>query len=388
MNMAMPDARPAPLLPGPALMRTAELVSPRTMMGLPTWSHSSKMGVDSARPNMDLSCGSLHGQRMCTTWKERSRQIAAEDGCIARLSSASGELLTEQECTQLCERVRSLLEKEPNVVPVQAPVTIVGDVKGQFLDLLNLFSICGSAPETNYLFLGNYIARGYDSISTLCLLLELKARYPQRIALLRGNHEGSQITQVHRFYDECMQKYQRAGPAVWRTFCDCFKMLPLAAIVEGEVFCVHSGLSPSVDTLDQLRALDRRGDVPLEGPVCDLLWSDPDDRSGWSLMGRGVHFSFGEDITKGFLQTNGLGLMTRSHQLMMEGFQLAHDSKLATVWSAPNYCNRCGNQAAVVEFDEHMQRSVKQFDAVPWPSRSSEHGRLARGAPDCFGGEL
>merc|ERR1719203_1703145 len=199
---------------------------------------------------------------MCTTWKERSKEIAVEDGGLARLSSASGERLTEQECMRLCERMRILLQKEPNVVPVQAPVTIVGDVKGQYLDLLNLISICGAAPETNYLFLGNYVTRGYDSLSTLCLLLLLKARFPRRIALLRGSQESSQISQVYGFYDECLRKYSHSGSAVWRAFCDCFNLLPLAAIVEGEVFCVHSGLSPSIDSLDHIRALDRRADVP------------------------------------------------------------------------------------------------------------------------------
>merc|ERR1740123_2896365 len=319
---------------------------------------------------MDLSCGSIHGKKLCTTWKERSQQIAVEDDEIGRLCARSGDQLSEEECLRLCERVRGLLEKEPNVVNVRAPVTIVGDVHGQFLDLLNVFALCGSAPETSYLFLGNYINRGYDSISCLCLLFVLKARYPQRITLLRGAHETAQMSQVYGFYDECMRRYHYGGPTVWRALCDVFTMLPLAAVVEGDVFCVHSGLAPSLDTLDHIRALNRCEESPSEGPLCDLLWTDPADVAGWSIVGRSLTASFGENITQQFLQNNGLSLLTRSHQLVMEGFNWGHGDSLLTVWSAANYCNRCGNNAAVLELDEHMQRSIKQFDAVPWPSQS------------------
>ena len=189
--------------------------------------------------------------------------------------------------------------------------------------------------------------RGYFSLETVSLLLLLKVRYPERITILRGNHESRQITQVYGFYDECLRKYGNAK--VWNAFTDLFDFLPMTALVEGKIFCLHGGLSPSVATLDQARALERTQEVPHEGPMCDLVWSDPDDRAGWGISPRGAGFTFGADITEQFNHTNGLDLVARAHQLVMEGYQWGHNKGVVTIFSAPNYCYRCGNQAAIME---------------------------------------
>ena len=162
----------------------------------------------------------------------------------------------------------------------------VGDIHGQFADLVELMNIGGKAPETNYLFLGDYVDRGYDSVETVCTVIAMKARWPGRVTLLRGNHESRQITQVYGFYDECLRKYGNAN--VWKYITDMFDHLPLAATVDNEIFCPHGGLSPSLDSLDHIRELGRTQEVPHEGPMCDLLWSDPDDRCGWGISPRGA----------------------------------------------------------------------------------------------------
>jgi serine/threonine-protein phosphatase 2A catalytic subunit len=158
------------------------------------------------------------------------------------------------------------------VQPVRCPVTICGDIHGQIHDLIELFKIGGQCPETNYLFMGDYVDRGYYSVETVSLLLSLKTRYPQRIHLLRGNHESRQITQVYGFYDECLRKYGTG--VVWKMFTDLFDYLPLTAVVEDQIFCLHGGLSPSIDSLDHIRQIDRVQEVPHDGAMCDLLWSD------------------------------------------------------------------------------------------------------------------
>jgi serine/threonine-protein phosphatase 2A catalytic subunit len=203
---------------------------------------------------------------------------------------------------------------------------------------MELFKIGGNSPDTNYLFMGDYVDRGYYSVETVTLLVSLKVRYRDRITILRGNHESRQITQVYGFYDECLRKYGNAN--VWKYFTDLFDYLPLTALVDSQVrlffsppsclkylptptlfqkiFCLHGGLSPSIDTLDHIRALDRLQEVPHEGPMCDLLWSDPDDRNGWGISPRGAGYTFGHDISESFNHTNGLTLVSRAHQLVME----------------------------------------------------------------------
>jgi serine/threonine-protein phosphatase 2A catalytic subunit len=157
---------------------------------------------------------------------------------------------------------------------------------------------------------------GHHSVETVTLLIALKVRYKDRIVILRGNHESRQITQVYGFYDECSRKYGNSN--VWKALTELFDYLPLTAVVENSFFCLHGGLSPSIETLDNIRSLKRIQEVPHEGPMCDLLWSDPDDRSGWGMNPRGAGYTFGQDIAESFNHINNLKMIARAHQLMME----------------------------------------------------------------------
>lgn len=205
--------------------------------------------------------------------------------------------------------------------------------------------------------------RGHNSVETFELLLCLKARYPDRITLLRGNHECRQITQVYGFYEECVRKYGNANP--WKYCTDVFDYLNLAAVIDGRVLCVHGGLSPEVRTLDQIRTIERQQEIPHEGSFCDLMWSDPEDIETWAMSPRGAGYLFGAKVTAEFNQINGLDLICRAHQLVQEGYKYMFPEKgLVTVWSAPNYCYRCGNVAAILSFDENLEREFKLFREV------------------------
>jgi serine/threonine-protein phosphatase 4 catalytic subunit len=277
------------------------------------------------------------------------------------------ELIKESEVKALCAKAREIFVEESNVQRVDSPVTVCGDIHGQFYDLRELFKVGCDVPETNYLFLGDYVDRGFYSVETLLLLLALKVRYPDRITLIRGNHESRQITQVYGFYDECLRKFGSVN--VWRYCTEIFDYLSLSALIDDKVFCVHGGLSPSISTLDQIRTIDRKQEVPHDGAMCDLLWSDPDDVEGWALSPRGAGYLFGGDIVEEFNYTNSISLICRAHQLVMEGFKRMFNDSLCTVWSAPNYCYRCGNVAAILQFDEHLNQKSIEFCAAPQDER-------------------
>jgi len=227
-------------------------------------------------------------------------------------------------------------------------------------------------PHTSYVFIGDFVDRGYNSVETLQLLFCLKLKYPAHITLLRGNHESRQITQVYGFYEEIMRKYGNANP--WRYCTDVFDYLSIAALIEGRVLCIHGGLSPDIKTIDQIRVIDRKVEIPHEGPFCDLMWSDPEEIETWALNSRGAGWLFGSKVTQQFNYLNGLDLICRAHQLVQEGYQFWFKEQLVTVWSAPNYCYRCGNVAAILRLDENLNKEWKLFNAVPESSKS-QHPR-------------
>lgn len=152
--------------------------------------------------------------------------------------------------------------------------------------------------------MGDFVDRGYNSVETFLLLLALKVRFPDRITLIRGNHESRQITQIYGFYDECRRKY--GSSSVWRYCTDVFDYLSLGALIEDKIFCVHGGLSPSIYTLDELRAIDRKQEVPHDGAMCDIMWSDPEEVSGWLHSPRGAGYLFGGDIVDRFNHDNNI----------------------------------------------------------------------------------
>jgi len=269
------------------------------------------------------------------------------------------EYLPENDLKALCEYVKDILVEESNVQPVQSPVTVCGDIHGQYHDMLKLFDEGGQVPSTSYIFMGDFVDRGYNSLEVFTMLMLLKARWPAHITLLRGNHESRQITQVYGFYDECQRKYGNAN--AWRYCAEVFDYLTVSALIDGRAFCVHGGLSPDVRTLDQVCTIERVREVPHEGPFCDMVWSDPEEIETWAISPRGAGWLFGHQVVEEFNRLNGLQIICRAHQLVQEGHKYMFEDALVTVWSAPNYCYRCGNVAAILAFDDDLQAKPKLF---------------------------
>jgi serine/threonine-protein phosphatase 4 catalytic subunit len=274
---------------------------------------------------------------------------------------------SEPDAVALLTKASEVLGTEANVLPLRAPITVCGDIHGQFYDLLELFSIGGCPPEQNFIFLGDYVDRGFYSAETFFLLLALKVRYPTKIYLLRGNHECEQITHDYGFYDEICRKYPRSD--VYNLCLAAFSMLPLAALIDRKIFCVHGGLSPSLKQVSDLIPINRKQEPPQDGIFSDLLWSDPGDGPDFTHSERGAGFIFGKDVTQKFLQQNSLELILRAHQVANDGYEEFFDGLLYTVWSAPNYCYRGGNLASVLEITRPDKRRFKIFKEAPPAAR-------------------
>lgn len=263
------------------------------------------------------------------------------DDMITRLLDAAYSAKTTKavclknaEIMAICTAVREVFLSQPALIELSSPVKIVGDVHGQYTDLIRLFEMCGFPPAANFLFLGDYVDRGKQSLETILLLFCYKLKYPENFFLLRGNHECANVTRVYGFYDECKR---RCNVKVWKTFIDTFNCLPIAAIVASKIFCVHGGLSPSLSHMDDIRQIARPTDVPDYGLLNDLLWSDPADMEAeWEANERGVSYCFGKKVIMEFLQRHDFDLVCRAHMVVEDGYEFFTDRILVTVFSAPN----------------------------------------------------
>eukprot|EP01006_Ploeotia_vitrea_P035979 TRINITY_DN65951_c0_g1_i2.p1 TRINITY_DN65951_c0_g1~~TRINITY_DN65951_c0_g1_i2.p1 ORF type:complete len:329 (+),score=-15.78 TRINITY_DN65951_c0_g1_i2:131-1117(+) len=265
--------------------------------------------------------------------------------------------LTENEIRWLCIRSRDIFTQQPVLLELEAPIKICGDIHGQYFDLLRLFEYGGFPPAANYLFLGDYVDRGKQSLETICLLLAYKIKYPENFFILRGNHECASINRIYGFYDECKRRY---NIKLWKLFTDCFNCLPIAAIIDEKIICMHGGLSPDLSNLEQIKRLLRPTDIPDTGLLCDLLWADPNkDISGWRESDRGVSFTFGDDVVAQFLRRHDLDLICRAHQVVEDGYEFFAKRQLVTIFSAPNYCGEFDNAGAMMSVDDTLMCSFQ-----------------------------
>ncbi len=261
-------------------------------------------------------------------------------------------ILTPQEIKYLCVKATEIFMEEPVFLEISSPLNICGDTHGQFSDLLRLFEFGGNPPKTNYLFLGDYVDRGKNSVETISLLLAYKIKYKDNFFLLRGNHESENINRAYGFFDECKRRY---GIKIWKKFSDCFNCLPVSALIDDKILCMHGGLSPDLTSLDKIKKIVRPTEVPDKGLLCDLLWSDPDDNvNGWGDNERGVSVIFSADIVSKFIKDLDIDLVCRAHQVVEHGYLFFANRQLVTVFSAPNYCGQFNNNGAMMSVDENL----------------------------------
>ncbi|KAF8116728.1 hypothetical protein N665_0015s0099 [Sinapis alba] len=262
--------------------------------------------------------------------------------------------LSFPEMAELCFAAKQIIEQEPTVLQLNAPIKVFGDLHGQFSDMMRLFyeygypSRQGDISYIDYLFLGDYVDRGKHSLETIILLLALKVEYPKNIHLISGNHEAEATNAVYGFLDECIERMEwNDGNRAFKLINDIFSHLPLAALIEKKIFCVHGGIGSSVSTVEQIANIKRPVDMEIEyyyKVVKDLLWSDPtahDSILGIGANKRGPHVvSFGPDRVNAFCERNDIDLIIRGHECVLDGFERFAQGKLITVFSATNYCGK------------------------------------------------
>ncbi|KAG0699808.1 Metallo-dependent phosphatase-like protein [Suillus ampliporus] len=285
--------------------------------------------------------------------------------------------VTEDQAIWILEKATALLRAEPNVLQVDAPITVCGDIHGQYYDLMKLFEVGGSPADTRYLFLGDYVDRGYFSIECVLYLWSLKIWYPDTLFLLRGNHECRHLTDYFTFKLECKHKYsERIYDACMESFC----ALPLAAVMNKQFLCIHGGLSPELNTLDDIRAIDRFREPPTHGLMCDILWSDPVEDFGQEKMNesfvhnhvRGCSYFFTYQAACQFLERNNLLSIIRAHEAQDAGYRMYRKTKttgfpsVMTIFSAPNYLDVYNNKAAVLKYESNVM-NIRQFNCTPHP---------------------
>lgn len=258
---------------------------------------------------------------------------------------------------------------EPNILELEAPITICGDIHGQFNDLKQLFQFAGLPPYNRFLFLGDYVDRGDKSIEVIMLLCLFKLKYPENFFVLRGNHESISISRIYGFYQEILIKYHTE--TLFEMFGPLFQSIPIAAIINKKIFCVHGGISPSCKTISDIASLNRFSEIPVSGPLTDLLWADPSpDNGDFTESERNAGHKFGSSATDRFLNTNHLSLIIRAHQMMMDGCQYCHHMKVLTIFSAPNYEKKSKNKGGYAVIDEDLEVQLVRYAASPPESDS------------------
>ncbi|KIM43487.1 hypothetical protein M413DRAFT_381895 [Hebeloma cylindrosporum] len=295
--------------------------------------------------------------------------------------------LKESQALYILEQATNICSREANMVTLKSPVTICGDIHGQYYDLMKMFEVGGSLKDSVYLFLGDYVDRGDFGIECLLYLYALKINAPSRIVMLRGNHECRHLTEYFTFKRECLHKYSEAVyEACLRSFC----ALPIAALVDGKFFCVHGGLSPQLVNLSDLATVNRQQEPGSHGLLCDLLWSDPISNFGHetepTATGPGVDrgTTFTHNGTRGcsyfytynavcqFLDRNGLLTLIRGHEAQDAGYTMYRKTpkrnfpSVITIFSAPNYLDVYHNRGAILKY-ANKNITIRQYNSTTHP---------------------
>jgi serine/threonine-protein phosphatase 2B catalytic subunit len=284
--------------------------------------------------------------------------------------------IAKEDVIRLVNDANKLFKAEGNLIYLEDPLNVVGDIHGQFYDAIKIFEIGGDPSDTKYLFLGDFVDRGAFSIEVLVLLYSVKVNYPKTVVMLRGNHECRQMTTYFNFRAECLYKYDQE---IYDMFMDSFDLMPLSCIINGKFIAVHGGISPELKTIEDIKKIDRFKEPPKQGIFCDLLWSDPVENEHGicesTFRGndvRGCSYFYGSEAVNKFLDQNNLLSIIRAHEAQLDGFKMhtwtgkSDFPMVITIFSAPNYCDVYNNKGALIQFNNNTL-NIRQFNYTQHP---------------------
>lgn len=311
--------------------------------------------------SVNIKAGKKTAKTLASLSKEDA-EIYSTITAVVNHWQSSSKLLTESFIRTVLRRVRPVLMSQPMLVRVAAPVNVCGDLHGQITDLVEILKAGGLPPTSRYLFLGDYVDRGKYGSEVITVLLGFKALFPDRVYLLRGNHEADNVCRIYGFFDEVKRRF---SVKLFKEFTDVFNCLPISALIEDIALCMHGGLSPELRDVRQIEQIPRPLVVPDEGLACDILWSDPEaGSSGWQPSERGVSFTFGEDVAARVCKSLDIDIVLRAHQVVDEGYSFFAGRRVVTIFSASNYCGEFTNSGAMMIMDEACRCSFQIFKPV------------------------
>ena len=270
----------------------------------------------------------------------------------------------------LCETLKRIFQSEPSVLSLKPNIVVVGDLHGHFLDLLRILIQFDMPPKTRYLFLGDIVDRGEFSLETLLFILLMKAAFPKSVSIIRGNHEFREVYEAGGFLGEILEVYHE--PSVANYIEQAFQYMPVAAIINDTVLCVHGGIGPDIQSLQQIKDIQK----PIknfDGSIVDTIcWSDPSDTIQTSEPSpRGTGYLFGQQLFEEFMKKNDLEYLIRAHEQIETGIQYHFNGKLLTVFSASSYCGSHNNQAGVLRITDGMKLVPTMFEPLNYLRRYS-----------------
>ncbi|KAK8885646.1 hypothetical protein M9Y10_041098 [Tritrichomonas musculus] len=268
----------------------------------------------------------------------------------------------------LCDYVQYYFSNEPIVLELESPIVTVGDLHGNYLDLIRILQVCGHPSQTKYLFLGDIVDRGEFSFETILLIFLMKICYPTNIYLIRGNHEFGCLCSKYGFGNELYNEYQ--DHIVFNYICRAFNYIPLTAVVDKVIFCVHGGIGPDVPNIDTIKSIQRPIENFTAKITSSLIWSDPNsDVTNFEPSPRGIGYLFGQDNLLDFLEASKAVRIVRGHQFVPEGYVSLFDDRVITVFSSSNYCGTMNNEAAVLCMQPDGNDEIKRFPPLPFLKR-------------------